>query len=55
MRQLKQKPPKYIWKGVHRIFDLRGTEPAFAYGDVIYNPFGNRAYLHQTYERFFKL
>lgn len=41
MRILKQKPPKYIWKGVHKIFNLKGIEPAFAYGDAIYNPYGN--------------
>jgi len=31
---------------IKKIFDLTGKEPAFAYGDILYSPYGNKIVDH---------
>lgn len=42
MKILKQDPPHQIRYQCEKAFDLTGTEPAFMYGDTLYNPFGKQ-------------
>lgn len=38
MKILLEKPPKHVWEGAHKCFDLSGKRPIFTYGNTIYNP-----------------